>query len=150
MGGLHPGGLCIQGDLLPGGLHLGGLHPEGSAFRGGLSSRQFASRGWANPPKSDNMGYSQEQAVRILLECIFTTRKQSLGQGNIFRSMCQEFFPGGMPGPRGLGSGRGWWVWSWGVGLVRGCLVPGGRCLVDTLADGYCCGRYASYWNAFL
>ena len=29
--------------------------------------------------------------------------------------------------------------------------VPGrGGCLVETLPDGYCCGRYASYWNAFL
>ena len=27
------------------------------------------------------------------------------------------------------------------------CLVPGG---VETPRDGYCCGRYASYWNAFL
>ena len=41
-----------------------------------------------------------------------------------------------------------------------GCLVPGvvpgpggvsapGGCLVETRPDGYCCGRYASYWNAF-
>ena len=30
-----------------------------------------------------------------------------------------------------------------------GCLLPGG-CLVETPRDGYCCGRYASYWNAFL
>ena len=26
---------------------------------------------------------------------------------------------------------------------------PGG-CLLETPRDGYCCGRYASYWNAFL
>ena len=51
--------------------------------------------------------------------CFITGRKRSLGQGNIFRSVCQEFCPGG-----------------------------GG---VDTpRSDGYCCGRYASYWNAFL
>ena len=45
--------------------------------------------------------------------------------------------PGGVPGP--------------GVPAPRGCLVPGG-CLVETppRRDGYCCGRYASYWNAFL
>ena len=31
-----------------------------------------------------------------------------------------------------------------------GGAAPGG-CLVDTPPpDGYCCGRYASYWNAFL
>ena len=29
-----------------------------------------------------------------------------------------------------------------------GCLLGGG--LVETPRDGYCCGRYASYWNAFL
>ena len=28
-------------------------------------------------------------------------------------------------------------------------LLPG-VCLVETPWDGYCCGRYASYWNAFL
>ena len=71
------------------------------------------------------------------------------------------------------------WFWSQGGCLVRegawsrGCMVPGGcivlggvwsragECmvqgglvwgvLVETLpGDGYCCGRYASYWNAFL
>ena len=46
-------------------------------------------------------------------------------------------------GPGGSGSGGGGClllggVWSQGV--------PGG----DPLPDGYCCGRYASYWNAFL
>ena len=54
---------------------------------------------------------------------------------------------------------------SWGkvifsqasVILSTGCLFPGGVCsqggrryLVGTPLDGYCCGRYASYWNAFL
>ena len=52
-------------------------------------------------------------------------------------------------GPGGLVPGGG------------GCLVPGevpgpgggglvpGECLVETPPDGYCFGRYASYWNAF-
>ena len=33
-----------------------------------------------------------------------------------------------------------------------GCLLCGGEGGVETppKADGYCCGRYASYWNAFL
>ena len=36
-----------------------------------------------------------------------------------------------------------------------GGLVPGGTCSGavpsgDPPRDGYCCGRYASYWNAFL
>ena len=40
-------------------------------------------------------------------------------------------------------------AWSWG-GLLPGGSAPGG-CLVETPPrDGHCCGRYASYWNAFL
>ena len=40
----------------------------------------------------------------------------------------------GVPAPGGEGSAPG-----------------GGGCLVETPPrDGYCCGRYASYWNAFL
>ena len=35
-----------------------------------------------------------------------------------------------------------------GVPGPGGCLVPGG--CGDPPRDGYCCGRYASYWNAFL
>ena len=38
-------------------------------------------------------------------------------------------------------------VCSQGVSAPRGCLLPGG---VVTPRDGYCCGWYASYWNAFL
>ena len=46
-------------------------------------------------------------------------------------------------------------VWSWGVSSPSGCAwsrgVPGpGGCLVENPRDGYCCRRYASYWNAFL
>ena len=46
---------------------------------------------------------------------------------------------------------------SWGKAIFSqasvilstgGCLVPGG--LVETAPPGYCCGRSASYWNAFL
>ena len=32
----------------------------------------------------------------------------------------------------------------------RGCLLPGGVETPPPEAEGYCCGRYASYWNAFL
>ena len=35
-------------------------------------------------------------------------------------------------------------VCSWGVPAPGGCGDPPPK------ADGYCCGRYASYWNAFL
>ena len=45
---------------------------------------------------------------------------------------------GGGSGPEGVpGPGGG------------GCLVPSGVPGGDP-PDGYCCGRYASYWNAFL
>ena len=36
-------------------------------------------------------------------------------------------------------------------GLVPGEVVCSGGCLMETPPkDGHCCGRYASYWNAFL
>ena len=52
---------------------------------------------------------------------LITARKRSLGQGNIFRSVCQEFCP------------RGWCAWSWeGVpGPGGGGAGPGGG-LVET------------------
>ena len=68
---------------------------------------------------------------------LFTARKRSLGQGNIFIGVCQEFC-------------------SQGGCLLQGvCLLPGGvsapgGCLVETPPDGYCGRWYASYWNAFL
>ena len=72
---------------------------------------------------------------------------------------------GRVPGARG--------VWSWGVSgpggrclVLGGCLVPGGSgprgvpgprggvwsqgVPGEDPPDGYCCGRYAFYWNAFL
>ena len=55
-----------------------------------------------------------------MVNCLITARKRSLGQGNMFT--------GGVPAP-GSGGGGG-----------AGGDPP----------DAYCCGRYASYWNAFL
>ena len=53
----------------------------------------------------------------------------------------------GVPGPGGCTWSRGGLVQG---GAWSGGLVPGaGGCLVDTPQDGNCCGRYASYWNAF-
>ena len=48
---------------------------------------------------------------------IFTARKRSLGQGNIFRSMCQEFYPRGG---------------AWSEGVCSGGLPALGGCLVET------------------
>ena len=67
--------------------------------------------------------------------------------------------PGGVPAQGGSAPGGGAWsgvVCSQG-GLLWGVPGPGGRgCLLqgvpggDPPPDGYCCERYASYWNAFL
>ena len=65
-----------------------------------------------------------------------------------------ESAPRGVPGPRRSAPGR---VPGPGGGLLPGgCLVPGGVGIpACTEVDppgrgGYCCGRYATYWNAFL
>ena len=59
---------------------------------------------------------------------LVTARKRSFGQGNIFRSVFQEFCPQG--GSRPGGRAWSWGVWSWGVSGPGG-LLPGG-CLVET------------------
>ena len=54
---------------------------------------------------------------------------------------------GSGPGPHPRGKSRGicpGWCMLQGGACSGG--VPGG----DPLPDGYCCGRYTSYWNAFL
>ena len=89
-----------------------------------------------------------EESESVIDICIFTARKRSLGQGNIFTSVCREFCSQG-----------GCLVWG-GRCLLLGGLVPGGvSSLGGTCSwgapggdppDSYCCGRYVSYWNAFL
>ena len=69
--------------------------------------------------------------ISVSNNVIITARKRSLGQGNIFTNVCQEFCSQ---------------IWVPGPG---GCLVLGG-CVWRPPRDGYCCGQYASYWNAFL
>ena len=65
------------------------------------------------------------------------------------RGVCLVLWGGGglLPHPRGVCVwSRGVCAWSWGgVGIpacTEAATLPG--------RDGYCCGRYASYWNAFL
>ena len=96
----------------------------------------------------------------IVIVYVITARKRSLGQGNMFTGVCLP--TGGVPGP-----GVGDWgcsggcllpggTWSRRVHAPRGGAwsggsAPGGGLLpVGTPWDGYCCVRYASYWNAFL
>ena len=76
---------------------------------------------------------------------------------------------GGVPGPGGVHSprwvpGPGWCpflggAWSPGGSCSRGGLLPGVWCFFPACTeaeppspgrDGYCCGRYAFHWNAFL
>ena len=64
-----------------------------------------------------------------------------MGQGNIFIGVCQEFCSQGCLLPGG--------AWSRGGVCSGGGTGPRGVYGGDP-PDGYCCGRYASYWNAFL
>ena len=139
--------------------------------------------------------------IRPRVGLIFTARKRSLGQGNIFAYVWHSVhrrgsdIPACLAGLRGHGipaclasfhthtQGGSWGVWPGGVSrpTPKGVSRPtsgglqahtqgglqahthGGlqahtwgrgipACTeADTLpADGYCCGRYASYWNTFL
>ena len=103
-------------------------------------------------------------AVRILLECILVTiHKRSCGKV-MFLQVSVILFTG-----VGVASQHALQVVSQHAlqvsrptpkgeleGLARGSPGPhlgdvSQHALMQTLrADGYCCGRYASYWNAFL
>ena len=94
-----------------------------------------------------------EWAVHILLECMLvTTRKRSLGQGNIFTPVCHSVYRGGVPGyplpragtpptppPAGTPPGR--------YTSGRYTPPPGSSACWEIRATS---GWYASYWNAFL
>ena len=83
--------------------------------------------------------------------CIRVIPRQ--GQGNIFAPVCHSVHRLRVPGPGGcliLGVSALGGAWSQGGAWFRGgCLVLGGAWWRPPW-DGYCCGRYASYWNAFL
>ena len=82
----------------------------------------------------------------------------------IFLHLFVILFTGGVPGLGGCLVLGGAWsqggAWSWGVPGPRG--VPGLGCVPGPGGvwsggawgrpprDGFCCGQYASYWNAFL
>ena len=55
---------------------------------------------------------------------------------------------GGVPTPGGCSPGRS--ASGGGACSKGGLLWKGGGVETPPKADGYCCGRYASYWNAFL
>ena len=67
--------------------------------------------------------------------CLYYHPERSWGKV-IFSQASVILLTGGLPAPRGVSAPGG--VYFGGV--------PGG----DPPRDGHCCGRYASYWNAFL
>ena len=85
---------------------------------------------------------------------IFTARKRSLGQGNIFRSVCQEFCPQG--GGRGACMVAGGHAWLQGGlhGCRGACMVAGGPAwLLEGLRGCWGCvvvGRHAWLLGACL
>ena len=82
-----------------------------------------------------------------------------LGQGYIFTGMCDSVHGGGAWSGRVPGLGVAWFRGGVpGPGGMPGlgeCLILGGGAWSGGAwwrppQDGYCCGLYASYWNAFL
>ena len=84
------------------------------------------------PPWTETPLCGKERAVRILLECILVI----FSQASVILSTGGGAYSQGGLLPGGVCSQRG--SCSWGGAWWR---PP---------RDGYCCGRYASYWNAFL
>ena len=79
---------------------------------------------------ADLVGWEGNSALhQDFLDFIFTARKRSCGKV-MFLQVSVILFTEGVPVPGGPG--------------------PGGCLLQEGVPDGYCCGRYASYWNAFL
>ena len=99
-----------------------------------------------------------ELKIPIFNVHIITACKHSLRRLCFYR--CLSVHGGGgvwsqveVPASGGVCSGGG--LVLRGVSCPGRCLVPGGCLLLggpggDTPRDGYCCGWYASYWNAFL
>ena len=109
------GGPCTVRFQCPGGRTGGGLHNEVSCLGRGVGSMQGETPclGGGDPCMvRSNASWVMVTCVgdgNNIAVCIFTAHKLSLGQGNIFRAMCQEFCPqqGGStwPGtPRGPGT----------------------------------------------
>ena len=89
-------------------------------------------------PHVASLHSSGRSTINVEIPAPFTLLLNSLPSATKLRRSCFHrrvtIHGGRVPGPGGG-------AWSGGPGLW-GCLVPG--------RDGYCCGRYASYWNAFL
>ena len=89
--------------------------------------------------------------VNIFSTVFVTVRKRSLGQGNIFKSVCQEFYSqGGCACSRGVPAPgvcllwrgcllRG--VWSGGMSGLGGCLFQG------VWSGGGACSQGCAWWR---
>ena len=116
------GGACVVGCMHGGGMHAGNMAIEvGEMHPAGMYS--------CSEMFSLNNSITKNN--------IFTTCKRSLGQGNIFRSMCQSFCPqvggegwGSMHGGGMHGGGHLWW---------RACMV--GACIAGDMHGRGMCGR---------
>ena len=87
-------------------------------------------------------------------------RPQRSCEGYVFTGICLSTEGWGCLVPGGVCSGGGG-VCCWGGVCSRGAVSAPGGCLLQGVShhalrqtppgrDGYSCGRYASYWNAFL
>ena len=82
----------------------GGMHGRGACVGGGHVWQ--GGHAWHTCPPPDTMRYSQSMRGRyasywnaflFILKLIFTARKRSLGQGNIFAPLCHSVHRGGIP-----------------------------------------------------
>ena len=100
--------------------------------------------------------YTDVLSLEVKTVEIFTARKRSLGQGNIFSSMCQEFCSG--RGSTWAGTPEGRYTPHSGQVHPLGRYTPqAGTPQAGTPPGTSVCwaiwatsGRYATYWNAFL
>ena len=100
--------------------------------------------------ENSRMAPDPEQGTYVFIfeVLLFLPPATKLGQGYIFTGVCDSVHGGGCLLSGGSGPGGGGDVCSQGVPGPGGVSGPGGVPGGDP--PGYCCGRYASYWNAFL
>ena len=110
--------------------------------------------------------------IHAIHNCLIVTFSGSSPSATKLQRLCfytsLSFCPSGVPGPRGcllwggawsrgclVRGGGAWswestWSWGWVVPAPGVCGIPACTEADPPGRDGYCCGRDASYWNAFL
>ena len=96
---------------------------------------------------ANHLSLAHDYFIKLREGNVFTTRKRSLGQGNIFIGVCQEFCSqGGGPGLGGLllGGGCSWggawwrppgWLPLWTVCILLECILVTPVCHSVILGD---------------